>query len=446
MKLRPKPAPPPLSEMPVVQRRIDSLIPDPQNAREHSRTQLRMLGKAITAFGIITPILIDHELNIISGEARAKAAEASGFDVVPTVLVDHLSPAQILQFKIADNQIATLATWNDPKFALSLKTLSEIETNFDFELVGLTIPEADIRIQSLTIASVDRPDPDDAAVAPGPAVCKLGQIWRLGRHLIICGSSLEPETFVELLGQERVAACFSDPPYNVPIHGFVSGKGKRRHREFGCAVGDMSDPVFIAFLMKALARAAEFSADGSVHYWCMDWRHIDALLAAGRATYDELLNLCVWIKNNGGMGSLYRSSHELIPVFRKGSKAHRNNVQLGKFGRNRTNTWSYPGANTFLRSAEDADLMAQHPTPKPVQMVADALLDVTARNDLVLDSFLGSGATLMACERIGRQCRGIELDPLYIDLAIRRWQRLTGDDAILESTGQTFNALEAEAA
>lgn len=234
----------------------------------------------------------------------------------------------------------------------------------------------------------------------------------------------------------------SDPPYNVPVNGHITGKGKQRHREFVSGSGELSGPEFAVFLNRALANAERFSRDGSVHFWFMDWRNLHPLLAVGQSVYADLINIAVWTKNNGGMGSLYRSAHELVAVFRKGGASHTNNVQLGRFGRNRTNVWKYPGANTFLRSADDGDLMGQHPTPKPVRLVADAILDVTARRDLVLDSFLGSGSTLIACERVGRRCRGIELDPLYVDLAIRRWQRLTGDDA-RHDDGTSFNALSA---
>jgi len=244
------------------------------------------------------------------------------------------------------------------------------------------------------------------------------------------------------LGADKVAAVSNDAPYNVPVHGHISGKGRRRHREFLSAAGEMSGPEFASFLTSAMRLAAAASQPGSVHFWFMDWRHIHALLAVGAATYGELLNLAVWVKNNGGMGSLYRSAHELVAVFRHGDASHRNNVQLGRYGRNRTNVWTYPGANTFLRTSEEADLLAQHPTPKPVALVADALLDVTVRGDLVLDAFLGSGTTLMAAERIGRRCRGIELDPLYIDLAIRRWIRRTGEPALREADGMSFQDLQ----
>ena len=325
-----------------------------------------------------------------------------------------------------------------------MKALAEIDLDFSLDATGFSMGEIDLMIEGLELGMDEAQTLDEPHLDPGPAVCKPGDAWVLGVHRIICASSLEEETYQRLLGDERVRAVFSDPPYNVQVNGHISGKGKRRHREFVSASGELSGPEFAAFLSRALGHAEKYSVAGSVHFWCMDWRHLHPLLAVGSSLYPDLLNLCVWTKNNGGMGSLYRSAHEMVAVFRKGGAAHTNNVQLGRFGRNRTNVWAYPGANTFLRSAEDGDLMGQHPTPKPVPMVADALLDVTDRHDLVLDSFLGSGSTLIACERVGRRCRGVDLDPLYIDLSIRRWQRLTGENARRASDGATFDALAAK--
>ena len=251
-----------------------------------------------------------------------------------------------------------------------------------------------------------------------------------------------------LLDEERAAIVFTDPPYNVPIDGHASGLGAIHHRPFPMASGEMDRSEFIAFLGQAFRNLAAFSIDGSLHYICMDWRHLAELLAAGRDIYDELKNLCVWVKDNGGMGSLYRSQHELVFVFKQGSGSHRNNVQLGQFGRNRSNVWHYPGANSFARCGEEGNLLALHPTVKPVAMVADAILDWSARGEIVLDAFLGSGTTLIAAERTGRRCCGIELDPAYIDTTIRRWQALTGDSACHAASSRRFDDLarEAEAA
>jgi DNA modification methylase len=246
------------------------------------------------------------------------------------------------------------------------------------------------------------------------------------------------------MGTDRANAVFIDPPYNVKIDGNVCGKGKIRHREFAMAVGELTKSEFREFLRSSFAMLSQFSSPGSVHYICNDWRHIQEVTEASADIYDEFLNLCVWTKDNGGMGSMYRSQHELVFVMRNGKALHRNNVQLGKYGRNRTNVWRYPGVNTLSKSKEEGNLLALHPTCKPVAMVADAFLDCTKRGDIVLDSFLGSGTTLMAAERIGRVFRGIELDPIYVDTAIRRWQRYSGETAVNVVTGKSFTELEAQ--
>jgi DNA modification methylase len=263
----------------------------------------------------------------------------------------------------------------------------------------------------------------------------------MNRHRVLCGNSLQDTSYQALLGPRRAQAVFIDPSYNVAIDGNVCGKGSIKHREFSMAVGELSEAEFVAFLNTAFRFLARYSIGGSVHYVCMDWRHMSELLAAGKQIYDTLLNLCVWAKDNGGLGSFYRSRHELIFVFRNGKGQHRNNIQLGQYGRNRTNVWEYPGVNTLSKHTDEGNLLALHPTVKPVQLVADAMLDCSARGDLILDSFLGSGSTLVAAERVGRVCYGMEIDPIYVDVAIRRWQRLTGDRALHAVTKKYFDDL-----
>jgi DNA modification methylase len=247
-----------------------------------------------------------------------------------------------------------------------------------------------------------------------------------------------------LMGEEQAAMGFTDPPYNVPIEGHASGLGATHHRPFPMASGEMDSTEFTAFLREALRNLAACSVDGSIHFVCMDWRHVEELLGAGRAVYGELKNLCVWVKDNAGMGSLYRSQHELVFVFKHGRNGHRNNVQLGRFGRNRSNIWRYPGTNSFARCGDEGNLLALHPTVKPVAMVADAILDCSARGDIVLDAFLGSGTTPIAAERTGRRCYGLELDPAYVDTIIRRWQALTGGSARDAASGRSFDDLVCE--
>jgi DNA methylase len=233
--------------------------------------------------------------------------------------------------------------------------------------------------------------------------------------------------------------AFCDPPYNVKIDGHASGLGRTHHREFVMASGEMSEAEFASFLTLACAQLARNSLDGSIHFICMDWGHAGELITAGRTAYSELKNVCVWVKHNAGMGSFYRSQHELVFVFKAGRGPHRNNVQLGQFGRHRTNVWSYPGANSFGRATDEGHLLALHPTVKPVRLVADAILDCSVRRDIVLDPFLGSGTTLIAAERVGRACYGMEIDPPYVDTAVRRWQAYAGGEAIHAVTGLRFN-------
>jgi DNA modification methylase len=276
------------------------------------------------------------------------------------------------------------------------------------------------------------------------AVSRVGDLWQLGRHRALCGNALERSGFALLTEGKTANLVFIDPPYNVSIEGHVSGLGAVCHREFPMASGEMSEAEFTRFLSTTFEQLCAFSRPGSMHYICMDWRHLREFLGAGAKTYGDLLNLCVWVKSNGGMGSLYRSQHELIGVFKNGKARHRNNVELGRHGRNRTNVWTYPGVAGFGRQNEEGVLLSLHPTVKPVALVADAILDCSGRGDLVLDAFLGSGTTLIAAERTGRTCYGIELDPLYVDTIIRRWQAYAGEIARHTVSGQSFAELAEE--
>jgi hypothetical protein len=362
---------------------------------------------------------------------------------VPTICLEHLTPIQAKAYLIADNRLTEVSEWDDKLLAEQLMELSLVEINFDLEITGFEMAEIDLRIASLGEVEAED-DPADQIQAAGPAVTKPGDIWILGKHRIICGSAIEAATYDALLEGKRANLIFTDPPYNVPVQGHVSGNGATHHREFAMASGEMSEEQFTDFLRQTCSLLATHSTSGAIHYVCMDWRHLGELLVAGEAAYSSLVNICVWVKHNGGMGSLYRSQHELVLVFKNGEKPHVNNVQLGKFGRNRTNVWNYRGANDFGRETEEGNLLAMHPTVKPVALVADAILDCSKRGDVVLDAFLGSGSTLIACERTGRCCHGIEIDPLYVDTAIRRWQKYTGAVTISAADGRTFEQSETE--
>jgi hypothetical protein len=427
----------------VVYRSLSELKPNPKNPRRHTRQQVRQIAKSITSFGFNVPILVDADLNVVAGHGRIEACRQFGWTSVPTISLAHLTPAQAKAFLIADNRLTENSEWSDRLLAEQLKELSLLDLDFELDVTGFELPEIDLRIESLSDSDAVEDDPlDQIPAAAGPAVTQPGDLWRLGQHRLFCGSALEAASYAPLLDGEKAGLVFTDPPYNVPVHGHVSGKGVIQHREFAMASGEMTEAEFTDFLRQACLQLAAHSVFGSIHYLCMDWRHVGELLAAGKSAYAELLNVCVWVKHNGGMGSLYRSQHELVFVFKNGVASHCNNVQLGKYGRNRTNVWNYRGANDFGRPTEEGNLLAMHPTVKPVALVADAILDCSRRGDLVLDAFLGSGSTLIACERSGRRCCGIELDPRYIDVAIRRWQKYTGAAATCAATGKTFGECE----
>jgi DNA modification methylase len=420
---------------------VADLIPNPSNPRIHKIAQVRALARSIEAFGFNTPILVDKRNQIVAGHGRWEAAKLLDLSAVPVIRLEHLTENQARAFMLADNKLAEKSDWDEGKLAIHLKELSELVLDFDLGATGFELPDIDLRIQSLDPPDVA--DKDDAFSVPaGAPVSRPGDLWLLGEHRLFCRSALAPSSYDAVLGDEVAAGVFADPPYNVRVDGHVGGAGKIRHREFAMASGEMSREKFAAFLEESLGLAVARSSPGAVIYTCMDWRHMAEMLAAGAAAGCCLINLCVWVKTNGGMGSFYRSRHELVFVFRNGDEQRVNNVQLGRFGRNRNNVWNYPGANSFARKGRVQGLDL-HPTVKPVALVADAILDSTNRGDVVLDPFLGSGTTIMAAERTGRRCCGIELDPLYVDTAIRRWAGLTGKQAQRDS-GLSFADLEIE--
>jgi DNA modification methylase len=361
---------------------------------------------------------------------------------VPTIRLDHLTEAQTRALIIADNKLAENAGWNRGLLAIELGYLLSADPNLEVTVTGFEIAEIDVLLEEF---SGDAGVEDELSLElADEAVSTDGDLWILGKHRILCGNALLADSYDRLMGRRKADLVFTDPPYNVRIDGHATGNGNIRHREFAMASGEMTEQEFVTFLTMSLGNMARHSRTGSVHFVCMDWIHIQELLSAGSQVFDRLLNLCVWSKNNGGMGSLYRSQHELVFVYKHGKTPHLNNVQLGKFGRYRTNVWSYPGVNTMSKQSEEGNLLALHPTVKPIAMVADALLDVSGRGDVVLDGFLGSGTTLMAAERVGRICYGLEIDPLYVDVAIRRWQRLTGEPAKNSVSGKSFDEIVCE--
>jgi DNA modification methylase len=419
---------------------------DVRNPRLHSARQINQIARSITSFGFVVPALIDREGKVLAGHGRIHAARKLGLTEIPVIRLEHLTPEQARAFSIADNRLADIATWDDRVLGEILGELSLADLDFEIEATGFTAAEIDLRIEGLSMLAGEGPDPDDQLPIPDlPPVTRPGGLWWLGPHRVFCGNALEPASFATIMAGKKARLVFTDPPYNVPITGHVSGLGRIRHREFAMGAGELSRGAFVGFLTRSFALLAENSVSGSLHYVCIDWRHVGDMISAGETAFAELKNIAVWVKDNAGMGSFYRSQHELVCVFKSGTGRHRNNIELGRHGRNRSNVWRYPAINDFGRHGEDGNLLALHPTMKPVRLVADAILDASARSDIVLDPFLGSGSTLLAAERVGRICYGIELDPLYVDTAVRRWQRLTGAAAIYAATGIPFDELEREA-
>jgi len=427
------------NQLQVTYEEIQNLVPYARNARTHSKRQIRQIADCIHTFGFTNPVLVNRSRMIIAGHGRVDAAKLLGMKSVPTICLENLSDDQIRAYILADNRLAEKAGWDISILAIELQHLTSLDLQFDVSITGFEVAEIDLILEE---AEKEKEEEDPVEISSGPAVTKPGDIWLLGDHRLICGDALDESTYCGLMNGQKADVVFADPPYNVRIDGNVCGQGAIRHREFRMASGEMSEREFSDFLCQALSHLERHSSDGSVHFICMDWRHAAEVLQAGKKAYDTLLNLCVWTKDNGGMGSLYRSQHELIFVFRKGNELHRNNVQLGRFGRNRTNVWRYPGVNTLSKSGVEGNLLALHPTVKPVAMIADAILDCSARGDVVLDNFSGVGSTILAAEKVGRVCYGIEIDPLYIDTAVQRWEKHTGQRAIHAATRQYFDPAE----
>jgi DNA modification methylase len=421
---------------------LASILPNPTNPRRHSRQQINALAHSIQAFGFNAPILIDRENRILAGHGRLEAAGLIGLEEVPVIRLEHLTEQQAKAYMLADNKLTDRSGWDDAKVAIILKDLSEMALEFEIEATGFETAEIDLRIQSLDPSEDVTDSADEFEGSAGPPVSRLADLWRLGPHSLLCGSSLDSHAYGVLLSGEKASAVFTDPPYNVPMKGHAGGKGRRQHREFPMASGEMTQEGFRRFLEDALGLAAAHSVEEAISFACMDWRHSPEIQGAIGGIGCEILNVCVWVKTNGGLGSLYRSQHEFVFVYGRAGVPHINNVQLGKFGRNRTNVWNYPGMNSFARRGRIRGL-DMHPTLKPIAMVSDAILDVTRRGDIVLDPFCGSGTTILAAERTGRRAYAIELDPGYVDTAVERWQRMTGQSAV-HATGKTFDEMRSE--
>ena len=418
-------------------RPLAAVRPAKRNARTHSEKQIEQIASSIRQFGFTNPIIVNDEGMIVAGHGRHAAAKLLGMADVPVIPIHDLDPAELRTYALADNRIAQNAGWDAEVLRIEFEELNALELSFDMEITGFSTTEMD---QLLVIT------PEEEKLEKLPEVdrkqtcgVERGDVWILGNHRLLCGDSRSPESFAALMGDGRARLVFSDPPFNVKINGHVGGLGKTKHAEFAMATGEMSRAEFTGFLETAFRNAADVSMDGAIHYQCMDWRHVEEMMKAGSAVYSELKNICIWSKDNAGMGSFYRSQHELVFVWKVGTAPHLNTVELGKNGRYRTNIWNYRGPT---KSGPDAEL-AMHPTVKPVPMIMDAIRDTSKPGEIVLDPFGGSGSTLIAAEKTKRLGRLIEYEPGYCEVTIRRWQTLTRKPAVLEATGESFTDVSA---
>ncbi len=419
---------------------ISVLKPDPRNARTHSKKQVRQIAASIREFGFVNPVLIDEANLVIAGHGRLAAARLLSLETVPAIRLAHLSETQKRALVIVDNKLAENAAWDEELLAQELQYLSEVEVDFDIEITGFEAAEIDLLIEGL--APVDDPSADEI---PDPEeaeniVVRRGDLFRLGHHHLLCGDATRATDFEVLMAGRTAQMVITDPPYNLRIDGHVCGLGRTKHDDFVMAAGEMTPEQFTAFLERTLSNLAASSIDGSIHFVFMHWRHLREILAAGAVAYGELKQLIAWVKTNAGMGSFYRSQHELVLVFKNGQAPHMNNFELGQHGRHRSNVWTYAGVNSL--GPDRLDELRMHPTVKPVALVADAIKDCSRRGGVILDAFAGSGTTLIAAEKTGRRAYAMELDPKYVQTAIRRWQAFTGDEAVHAETGLTLVGME----
>lgn len=403
--------------------KINKLKPHPHNARTHSKKQLRQIAQSIEAFGFTNPVLIDGKDNILAGHGRVEAAKLAGLTEVPCVRITHLTPAQKRAYILADNRLAELSGWDEELLKVELAEINQLDCDFDLTLTGFETPEIDNLLQPDTAPS---PEKAEFLSVDIPPRVQPGDLWQLGPHKLFCGDATKPQSYAILLEREKAHIVVTDAPYNVKIVGHV--RSSKKYREFAMASGEMSQSEFTQFLYGVFTLLTQYTTPGSLHYAFMDWRHVGEILQAGRV-YSELKNICVWNKLSGGMGSLYRSQHELVFVFKNGSSPHTNNIELGVHGRYRTNVWDYPGI--YLNGKANRANIHLHPTVKPVGLLSDILLDASRRNEIVLDPFGGSGSTLLAADRTGRRARLMEIDPHYCDVILYRYEQLGGKEVKL---------------
>ena len=410
---------------------IALIIASNKSLRKHYQKQLQKIINAIKKFGFTNPILVDKQLRIIAGELRLLAAKKLGLRQIPVIILEDLTPEEADAIRILDNRIAEDGEWNFGNLKEEVEKLMKFDITF--EDLGFDTVDYDeiFLINDSDENKIHNSDKEDESWLDAniPPKVKFGDLWRLGDHFVYCGDSLLAKSFEIIMQGELAQIVITDPPYNCKINGHVCGLGKTKHDEFAMASGEMTETEFAEFISKFMQNLIKFSIDGSLHYLFMDWAGLNTLLTQGKRHYSELKNIAVWNKLSGGMGLLYRSQNEMIPIFKNGKAKHQNHIQLGKNGRYRTNVWDYPGIRATNPSS--LELLKLHPTVKSVPMLHDILLDSSSKNDIVLDCFGGSGSTLLAAERCKRRARLIEISPRYVDVTIYRWEKETGKTAKL---------------
>lgn len=430
----------------IIYRDPRELQPAPRNARTHSSKQIHQIAASLRQFGFNNPVLLDSEDRVLCGHGRVEAARLIGLFAIPTIRLDHLKEPERRAYMLADNQLATLAQWDPELLKIELGELTVLDIPFDVEITGFSTAEINVIIDGEPTKAKEEGDGFDPAEldTDDPVASRLGDLWLLGDHRLLCANALEGASFERLMSEDRADIVFADAPYNVKIDGHVGGLGKITHSEFAMASGEMSEAEFTRFLTTVFEHFRDWSRNGSIHFQCIDWRHFTEMLAAGKTACTEVKNVCCWAKTNAGMGSLYRSQTEFVFVFKSGTAPHTNNIELGKFGRYRSNLWTYAGVNTFRAGRKEE--LESHPTVKPLALVQDAIKDVSRKGDIVLDGFGGSGTTLIAAEKTKRCARLLELEPKYVDVAIRRWEKLTGLAARHADLDLTFAEVMAQRA
>jgi DNA modification methylase len=427
-------------------RDITSLRPDPRNPRRHNELQVQQIAKSIGVFGFNVPILINAEMQVIAGHGRLEACKLLGAAQVPTIRLEHLTDTQEKAFMVADNKLTDNSEWDNRLLGEQLRILSAAELDFTLGVIGFELREIDFFIENLAPATKRGTDPADAIPdsRAKPQVTQSGSRWVLNRHRVYCGDARTDSTYPTLMEGHPAEMVFTAPPYGDPNDGYVIEFEKGQRLDNARASDEINSPGFIGFFTNVAIHLRRHTVDGAFHYICIDWRRSAELLAVAGSVYPQFENLCVWVKEKAGQGSLYRSQHELVFVFRVGKKPHQNHSQSVESGRHRSNVWNYRRVAPVARNADDGIKSTPHSKSRPVELVADAILDCTARGDIVLDPFLGSGSTVIAAERTGRVCYGVEINPHSVDTIVRRWQAYTGQSAVEETTGKTFNKIEEE--